>query len=115
MKEAKKKDIELDLHIPRTSIKNKSGDKMFNNSWSESWGKIYHNLTVSINSGKLKWNDKYALYSCQNIVIKTKDDFIDAIIVALGDHDLNIKKKVKKITFTIKVECDSFCFVSPVV
>ena len=99
MKETKKEDVELNVCVPRASLRNESGDKIFNNWWLERWGEIHHNLTVSINSGASKWTDRYALYSYQNNLVKSKDDFVDAVIEVL-DNDSN---DVKQVTFTIKV------------
>ena len=98
--------IDLDLSIPNPN--DRLGDR--NNLWLESWRLIHYHLTISITIPRLKWTDKYALYSSNDILLKETQDFINVVTMTLNNNNNNetdeIKENndsVKQIKFVIKV------------
>ena len=106
--------IDLDLCVPNPN--DKLGDR--NNLWLESWRLIHYNLAISITIPRLRWTDKYALYSSNGIRLKSKQDFINVVTMTLNNNNINNSNdndnsketdemkendSVKQIEFVIKV------------
>ena len=91
--------IDLDLSIPDPN--DKLGDRR--NLWLESWRSIHYNLSVSIVLPQ--WSDRYALYSSDGILVKSKQDFVNVVTVALNSQQQNdnVSTRVEDIELVIKV------------
>ena len=86
------KNIDLDLSIPDPN--DKLGDRR--NLWLEAWREIHYNLTVSIVLPQARWNDRHALYSLNGILIKSKQDFVNVVAMALNDKQHKQRDEMKK-------------------
>ena len=100
----------IDLYLPIPNYK--LGDR--SNVWLESWRLIHYHLTISITIPRLQWSDKYALYSSNNILLKSKQDFVNVVNIQLNNykhqenHEMketndNNSRVLKQIKFVIKV------------
>ena len=93
--------IDLDLSLPDPN--DKLSDRR--NLWLESWRLIHYKLTVSIVLPQIQWSDRYALYSSNGVLVKSKQDFVNVVAVALNSQHQNddVATHVENITFVINV------------
>lgn len=108
LQEAKRENIVMDMRAPDTNDK-KHGNE-YNKLWLEAWQLMHNNLTNSITLARgRRWTDRYALYSTNGSLIKSTQDFINAITILFDKEDHETKKNgdvtdVQQITLLIKVE-----------